>query len=205
MYLRDALAIGRKARRCPDTFARCGLFVLCSIRVRFPLVSRDFDKVMAGDTSPLYGWKAKAWADLSDNRSERLSRLLSIANEHGSAELARDELLAEVCTWTGFGPAKAGFLLQMVFNVSGCLDSRNLENFDIDGATVKSRNFKRRENLLAYAAKYHAQVDELGGTETLWNYWCAEYAANFQGSKVRPDLRSPSDFSREHSRIVLGA
>jgi hypothetical protein len=176
----------------PQGFLEAGAFVLCTIRVPLERAIIDFqDWKLHGSERAFWGWKRHALGQFQANAAERKRRLDALYPD-------RDAMLAEVCRWRGFGPAKGGFLLQIVYGLSGCLDSHNLaahglgeREFRIDG--------KGERGIARVVERYHKAVDKAGGCEALWDTWCEGIAA------LRPDTWSSGDqVSRYHAIAIAG-
>jgi hypothetical protein len=129
-----------------------------------------------GDTSWAWGNKAGALGLAMADAEERLDRLWELYPD-------RDAMLLEVASWTGFGPIKGGFLLQITFGLSGCLDRRNVARLGLDIKPFRASRFKKASPSLRrqIVEEYHALVDRCGGTEALWDEWCEDVA------EARPD------------------
>jgi hypothetical protein len=125
-----------------------------------------------GDKRCLWGWKASADAWWSENYAEAFEACRGFA-----AVGDVDSLVAYLSQCPGLGFAKGGFVAQLAFGVSGCIDSHNLERFGIDPKIVAPRKVKRFETARKHAARYNAAVATLGGTEALWDSWCEFVAA----------------------------
>ena len=79
----------------------------------------------------------------------------------------------------GLGYAKAGFLVQLVTGKIGCLDSKNIERFNLNPNIFKIDKDRMTKNLkLKKAKKYIELCDDLGGSEYLWDSWCWYTAEN---------------------------
>lgn len=92
-----------------------------------------------------------------------------------------DYMLAYLTHCHGLGLAKAGFLLQLTFGLSGCIDTHNARRYGVDMAArtfrIEDRPTKPATRL-AKAKRYNALVETMGGTESLWDTWCEYVAAN---------------------------
>ena len=189
---RDHQPIAARWASSPQGFLEAGAFVLCTIRVPLERACSDFQAWRDhGDHAPFWGWKAEALGELERNASERKARLDALYPD-------RDAMLQEVCSWRGFGLAKGGFLLQIAYGLSGCLDTHNLKVLGFNSETFRISN-KTWRAVPRIIERYHAAVDAAGGSEALWDTWCDGVAA------MRPDVWSSGDaVSRAHALAIAG-
>lgn len=189
---RDHQPIAARHASDPQGFLEAGAFVLCTIRVPLERAVTDFQAWRDhGDHAPFWGWKAEALADLERHAGERKRRLDALYPD-------RDAMLAEVCQWRGFAPAKGGFLLQIVYGLSGCLDAHNLRRFGY-GERAFRTDGKGYAGIWRTVRQYHAAVDQAGGCEALWDSWCEGIAA------LRPDTWIDGEqVSRYHALAIAG-
>jgi hypothetical protein len=182
MFATDQTRIAAWANKSPDNFARIIQFVIITARVPLYRVPGELiDAIERPDESTaLWGWKTRAFRHAWNNRNEIFHHCQDIMIDHD-----RDALLTYLVTLPGLGLAKGGFVAQLIFGVSGCIDTHNLTRAGLHPRAF--REFKptatakcRRKRVLAY----HAMIDTLGGTERLWNDWCA-YLANNQPKTYR--------------------
>lgn len=139
---------------------------------RAPAFMRTIDR---GDRTPLWGFKGAADEWFDENYAEVWGACSAYA-EVGDT----DGLVAYLSQCPGLGLAKGGFVAQLVWGVSGCLDSHNIARFGLDPNLVRGRKVKRFEAARRRAAAYNATCEQLGGTEALWDSWC-EYVAGRPG------------------------
>lgn len=207
MFANHQPLIGAYARQSPEAFADVGLFVLLSIRERFPTVRRMFREVKSGNHAALYGWKSEAYAMHVREAPERLARLEDLVTFHNrprgcvnALRVTENHLLAETASWYGFGLVKGGFFLQLVYGLSGCIDVRNADSFGIPDKDIGLAKPRLWRTQYRKVNKYNGLCRSLGGTASLWDFWCRGYAETYRGE--REDLRTPYDFSEEHCRIL---
>lgn len=156
----------------PKTFINAAAFAIISARMTFSRAVDDAADYSAGKRKGLqsiFAWKHRALDDLEKEAEQRRTLL---ASRRPSAALS-----AILRSWHGYGLAKGGFVIQMVTGQAGCIDSRNLDYFDVDARQV--RNPVKPSVLSAdrHAQAYIKLCKELGGSEYLWNVWC-EYMAS---------------------------
>ena len=188
MYQRDQKIISKYALRNPDNFARVLQFVILTARTKLANVPADVDTAAQGGQdamSVLFSWKfrayVEAWRDRETHYTYCLDALRHTDNERDLAE----ELIGYFADLYGFGPVKAGFVVQLIFGLGGCLDTHNIKRFNIPARTfdnygqLKTAAGRRRK-----IARYTALVYDLGGPEPLWDGWC-HYVADGQPSLYR--------------------
>jgi hypothetical protein len=159
--------IGSWARQSPRNFANVGLFVQLTIRVPLIRAVEDVKRYQEGDWSPLFAFKLDA---VKAFEREAEARLYALEKDIGD----RDAQLLTAASWLGFGPVKGGFLLQLVYGVSGCLDSHNIRRLGINPRMFDAHRFKkgRLRTRIRMVKEYHQIVDAAGGTQELWDDWC---------------------------------
>lgn len=161
------------ARLSADNLRRVVTFAVCTIRM--PLLDAAKDTPLAIDgrgCRSIFGNKHNALAWLRDNADDLYDELEYLWHECASD----DAMLRTVMRVPGIGLAKAGFVLQMAYGISGCLDTHNLARFGIPPRRYASgqKAVDRRR-----IAEYNDVCQRLGGTAHLWDSWC-EYLAETQ-------------------------
>ena len=188
MYKRDQAIISTYARANPENFARVLQFVILTARVKLANVPADFETAEQGGPEAmgvLFGWKHQAFIELWKNRETHYS-YCEAAQSYCETEqdLAR-ELIEYFASLWGFGPAKAGFTTQLIYGISGCLDTHNLKRFKIPMRTFDNyRQIKTVKARRRKIARYVKLVYENGGPESLWDTWC-HYVADNQPALYR--------------------
>lgn len=173
------------ARKNPENFARTLNFVILTIRTRLFNVPADMaildnpenEESLSGI---LYGWKVDSIAQIDAEKESLYAQAEFIFYAAESDRDAAEKLLNLFTGIRGLGMAKAGFAAQLIYGVSACLDSHNIERFGIPANQIKSDRLKKLKSNLRRAAKisqYCDFVDKCGGTESLWDSWC-EYVFN---------------------------
>lgn len=175
MYLQTVPRIRQVFEDAPTrTLVQVVDFVLATIQQRFHTVqdildtwheweAGGFEKERPGT---LWGMKHHGFQYVRHHK-ERLSALLLHALERGDAVDAIDTLL-EV---PGLGIAKSGFVAQLIGFRVGCLDTHNLEIYEIAPETFATYP-KRASARLALIESYVTLCEQLGGSEALWDRWC---------------------------------
>lgn len=169
MFADHQPALGRLAQSV-DGFERIATFALLTIRQPLRIACADYKLVRNGDTGPLFGHKYGALAYIKANAAD-IHAELERSYELGASA---DVMLLEVMRIPGIGLAKAGFILQMAYGVSGCIDTHNLTRFNIPMRQFSTGNkaVDRRR-----VRAYNAMINSLGGTASLWDSWC-QYLAD---------------------------
>ena len=188
MYKRDQKIISKYALRNPDNFARVLQFVILTARAKLANVPADVDTAARGGQdamSVLFSWKFRAYTEAWINRETHFTYCQdTLRHTDDKLELA-EELIGYFAGLYGFGLVKAGFVVQLIFGLGGCLDTHNIKRFDIPARTfdnysqLKTAAGRRRK-----IARYTALVHDLGGPEQLWDGWC-HYVADGQPSRYR--------------------
>jgi len=83
----------------------------------------------------------------------------------------------------GFGLVKAGFVIQLVYGLCGCLDTHNLRKYGVKKNSFNK--FKTRKTIAGrrtFIARYVTLCYQLGGPSVLWDKWC-EYVAERQPTR----------------------
>ena len=177
--------IATRAQANAANLALVQQFVILSVQVPLSRVSTDLDIVRAereADRIPgiLYGWKQKAYYDAWFERDERYYQAMEMrwsnfVEPEYSEYTAADNLLHYFACLPGFGPVKAGFVCQMAFGLSGCIDSNNAKRFGINLRYWHAWDFKHSSLRVKRrkVARYNDTVRRLGGTRALWDGWCS--------------------------------
>lgn len=176
MYAQDAKRIQVWARRSPENLHSVITFVLLSIRHPIEQIPNQFQDVQQNGERSKY----------LNNHSKRNGYIF--ARDHAKelyleslrAWRQKDDirLLLTFAKVPGLGLVKAGFVAQLAFGRTGCLDTHNLRRFNLDR---RAFNVSRAsEGTARERAKHYVQAcQQCGGTEKLWNSWC-EYIANLR-------------------------
>jgi hypothetical protein len=184
----------------PEGLVDIALLAIVSARMPFARVREDFAAVKNGDTTPLFAWKFEAYRRFKE-RAEKVKARLE--REYGftrrSPYLRTAYMLAEISGEYGLGFVKGGFVLQMAYGVSGCVDTRNIDTFGVSRNAVAPPSVALKyETRLRKARAYTKLINSLGGTGFLWDAWCTYYA----DSGDNPDWSDGWDVSAEHCRIL---
>ncbi len=174
MFANHQPQLSSLGRASPEGLTRIATFALCTIRQPLRIACEDYKLVRQGDTSSLFGAKHSGLAYLRQHAPE-LWEACEYAYETANDDTAADLILAELMRVPSLGPAKAGFVAQMIYGLSGCIDTHNLARFNLPARAmeVHKRNPARCRATLR---DYNAFCRKVGGTEALWDGWCAYLA-----------------------------
>lgn len=153
-----------------------------------PLLDAAADTPLACDRRPcrsIFGHKHDAIAYL-DAFGADLWHSLEYQFELGASE---DLMLRTMLRVPGIGLAKGGFMLQMCYGLSGCLDTHNVTRFGLPERRYASGH---KDTDTRRASEYNEVCARLGGTAELWDTWC-EYLAERDGRYL-----SAQEVSRLH-------
>jgi hypothetical protein len=69
---------------------------------------------------------------------------------------------------------KAGFVAQLAFGLSACLDTNNVKRLGLNVRYWHAWDYKQSAPAIKRKkiARYNDTVDQLGGTAQLWDSWC---------------------------------
>jgi len=128
----------------------------------------------------LYGWRYRAFIEIWEAREAIFWHCEDIWSTEACKREKADFLLIHLAALYGLNVAKAGFACQLLYGVSGCLDSVNVARLGLPSEFCKGfsalrtpRGRRRRVSL------YNGTVYRLGGTEYLWNSWCQVIAEKY--------------------------
>lgn len=179
MYDRDQAKLSALGRSGPDGFERICTFVLLTIRVPLYAAAADYKLLRNGDTSvrSLFGAKHSGLAYVRAHSAELLEGC-EYAYETCNDVDAANVIVGVLCDIPNIGPAKAGFICQMIYGLSGCIDTHNLTRFDL-----REREFRMDRDLSARAkakvvTRYNDFCRRAGGARALWDGWCEYVHAN---------------------------
>jgi len=177
MYSKHQPIISRYARACPENLARVMQFVIITAQTRLYNVPANVETAEQGGDEALgvlYGWKLAAYANAYINRERNYSYLeFTFAQEDWSIRERTEIMLEYVASLPGFGPAKAGFVLQLTYGLAGCMDTHNLKRFNMPLRVFD--NYCQRKSIKGRRAKialYLNTLEKIGTPEYLWDSWC---------------------------------
>ncbi len=172
MFANHQPQLSRLGRASPDGLERIATFALCTIRQPLRIACEDYKLVRQGDTRSLFGAKHAGLSYLRQHATE-LWEACEYAYEACDDDTAADLIVMALSRVPCLGPAKAGFVCQMIYGLSGCIDTHNLARFGIGERTFRGREAKHSwPRVLATLRDYNTFCRKVGGTEALWDGWC---------------------------------
>jgi len=188
MYKSHQPLISRWAREDSENLRDVMQFVILTVRCPLRRAVGDLHALRSpndnerDDTerSALWGWKHEAYSYVEANHEHIHAHLEDLWASSGKPSVVEDAMLAYVSSLPGFGMVKAGFVLQIAYGISGCLDSHNVRRYGLDANAIgaKKAKVKRPVTRMKHVRNYRRMVETLGGTEALWDTWCAYVAEN---------------------------
>jgi hypothetical protein len=176
MYANHQPQLSRLGRSSPEGLTRVATFALCTIRQPLRIACADYKMVRQGDTSSLFGSKHAGLAYLHQHAPELWERC-EYAYETSDDDTAADLILPILASVPCLGPAKTGFVAQMVYGLSGCIDTHNLTRFSLPDRVFRGREARHSwPRVRATIRDYNAFCRKVGGTEALWDGWCTYLA-----------------------------
>lgn len=144
--------------------------------IRCPLygAAADYPLYRAGERKlrSVFGAKWRALTTIERDAADLWERCEE-AFEALDDEDAENVILDTLCEVPGLGPAKAGFVCQMVYGLSGCIDGHNLERFGLRERTFRYEKYWSARYRRTIVRSYNAFCRKVGGTKKLWDDWCA--------------------------------
>lgn len=177
MFASHQPVIGAYGRDNPDNMAEVLTFVLMTIQQALHTVPQAMASVRKeGEKSRfLWGFKTSAWNEIQKSKALIYEHSMNLYYGHANPEHAERELLYFFSHIEGMGLAKGGFAVQLLFGLSGCLDSHNIARLGYDPREFKASRYKAVKDARRKAQFLDVYIDLCniaGGTETLWNEWC---------------------------------
>ena len=204
MFAQHQPIISQWARSRPENLARVAMFAAASAHVPFaeavalfPLYGTPEE---TQDVRPriAYGHRAAALAGLEAGAEAIHWHLEDIFWQNEPRRLRADTMLQYAAGLPGLGLVKAGFFLQMAYGLSGCLDTHNLKRLGVAHNLFRARAIKESKNLKTrtrWASRYNGAIYHAGGTERLWDIWCAGMARAYPAAYATPDTVSAGHLS----------
>jgi|HubBroStandDraft_4_1064222.scaffolds.fasta_scaffold01644_8 hypothetical protein len=169
--------LSRLGRSGPEGMVRIATFAMLTARVHLHDAVRDYPLVRAGQRTKLrsvFAWKHVGLEEL-EARGPEIYECAERLYQGAKGEELEDGLLNIFTSVFGLGLAKAGFIAQMIYGVSGCIDTHNLERFDLPISMLKLNGASvRRASKMIH--KYNQVCRDSGGTQALWDTWCCYLA-----------------------------
>lgn len=187
MFAEHQPQLSKLGRSGPEGFKRIVTFTLCTIRVQLHAAVKDYILVRRGNRKvrSIFGSKHSGLDALDEHAGDYYEQCERAYYDYEGEEL-EDELLHVITAIPGIGAAKGGFIAQMIYGVSGCLDGHNLRRFGIPEGTYKlaGRPPTKRSALIS---DYNRVCRNVGGTQWLWDTWCqylADRDANYTSAEA---------------------
>ena len=176
MYHRDQSLIAKFAQTDAKSMQRVITFVYCTVQqslLQVPSAMLDID-VNGVESRFLWGWKADAYLYVSEHREEIYETLMATWRGYADETVAATETLRYLVSLPGLGLVKAGFVNQLIFGHTGCIDGHNHIVYEIKPYRFQSSAYKRGSPKLKrrMLADYVSLCWDIGGSEFLWNNWC---------------------------------
>lgn len=189
--------IARFAQFDADNMARVITFVYATVQQSLhmtPMIMGAIDE-QGVDSEYLWGWKKDAYAFIEENKADVYRVAMAIYGGYADPDICQHELLKYFASLPGLGLVKGGFVIQLCFGLSGCLDTHNIKRFGLKGNTFNANRFKGAKTEATrnrVVRHYHALIKKSGGTRALWDRWCEhvaekqpkQYANAWQVSRV---------------------
>ncbi len=165
--------LSKLARSGSDGFERICTFALCTIRTPLRQAVADYLLVRQGKPArSIFGSKHNGLAYLKQHAGELWERC-EFAYDGLNDDDAADLLVSIVSEIPSIGPAKAGFIVQMAYGLSGCIDTHNLARFGLPPRTFRGREAKYiRPRVRAVQRDYNVFCRKAGGSAAIWDGWC---------------------------------
>ena len=176
MYAEHQRAISSAGRAAPKAMQRVCEFALATIQVHL----RDAAASIRSGERPAKVWFGYKWQGLDYLAAHAEAIYVDAEMTESDAEQ-----MAVFMRVPGIGPAKAGFLCQMLYGRVGCLDGHNLRRLGLEQAYRNLLHNRRPFGKSRYRQieAYIRACAAAGSPEQLWNGWC-EYVAQREGDRA---------------------
>jgi len=177
MYKTHNKRINSYALKSPENMANVVLMVSQSIQQVWAGVGKQLADIEANGLDSAFlrnKTKRKLYIELHERKRE----LWLALHEYKKGRIDLPELLCTFQSLHGLGFVKAGFVLQLCVGDVGCLDIHNLRMYGVkasDFIVNASATYATRRRK---AELYIATCEKLGGSESLWDTWCAALSDN---------------------------
>ncbi len=176
MFDRDQPEIAAYAQSSPDAMCRVMTFVIATIQQSIftvPEIMDDIDR-NGVESRFLWGFKLPAYENAVKEREGIYREAMGLWRAHANPDHAADELLHLFARQPGYGLVKGGFCVQLMFGLSGCIDTHNLQLYEVSARAFKASRYKNGSAELRHrmVRDYNHKCWDIGGTEFLWDNWC---------------------------------
>ena len=197
MFSRDQRRVARWLKPDPAQLVpRLVTMAALSIQQPWSSVGDQLADVDAGEDSRfLWGHKRQTfeWFNQQADHGPRLYHVVDVAVRAG--RIARAHRLLMLIP--GIGLVKGGFILQLGWGVSGCLDTVNVQRLGLPTAPLRSRKECGPRTQAKRIKTYLRMIEAAGGTRQLWDDWCRTLAEKDRSFK------SAADVSSRHWRYLM--
>lgn len=180
MYKTHQPRIAAWSRSSPDNFGRLLQFVILTAREPLYNVPANTEIARNGGQdamSILFGWKHSAYVQAWERRETILSFCEHVMASDRSDREKTEELLEYISGERGFALVKAGFVIQLAFGLSGCLDTHNAKLYGFaPEAFIRVKALKTAKARRKLISRYCSAQERAGSTEFLWDQWCKHVA-----------------------------
>ena len=177
MFKTDQAIVSAYGRADSVRFGHVLKFVLATIRMPLADVIPNMPKVLAGDrTRCIFGAKHDGLAYIDANHAALYAMCEMDMRSSMTVLEAENSIVHTLSEIPGLGAVKAGFAAQLLYGISGCLDSHNMVRFGIDKRKFRLWGLKNPVRKAAIINAYNSVCRALGGTEYLWDSWCEHLA-----------------------------
>ena len=170
MYATHIRSCNDYAQYNSDHMVDVALMVVLSIQQNWDTVGAQLKDVRENGVHSkyLWGFKKDTYKYLHANKHELYAESISRQSDL--------DLLDRWATVPGLGMVKAGFMLQLMFNKVGCIDSHNARMYDVAPSQLRlDPNLTLRTRTIKLQG-YLDLCERLGGSEYLWRQWCVNLA-----------------------------
>ena len=201
MFVNHQPLISAYGKSSPDAMKDVLTFVLCTIQQALHTVPAAMDDIRKhGEKSRfIWGFKTSAYINLTVNKETIYKQAMALWDAFPDPAIAERELMLYFANLEGFGLAKGGFCVQLLFGLSGCIDSHNVRRFGFDANEFKASRFKGVKSIsrkYQYLDTYLDLVGVCGGCAKLWDDWCIYV---YERNKML--YRSPLHVSAIHAEV----
>jgi hypothetical protein len=166
MYNKVNPKINKFMQSSPEHMSHGIMMVVLSIQQGWHTVGEQMKdyKENQGHSRYVWGNKARTYKYLQEHEVELFNTLLSPDFTHTYKHMRLTQVV-------GLGVAKAGFVMQLMFGVSGCMDVHNLRRFDVPASILSVSPEMKMSTRKAKVEQYNIICHDIG-TEVLWDTWC---------------------------------
>lgn len=185
MFANHNPVINRHAQSAPGGLLDVLRFTCATIQQKLETVGPILDSFRAerGASRHAFAWKAGALDHYEENAGAIYDAAMAIASTSRDEGESARRLTAYFASLPGLGMVKAGFVAQLAFGVSGCIDRHNIARMGYNAQSFKGfKQLKRTESRAAKIDAYVSAIERAGGSGALWDEWC-DYVA-----ELRPSL-----------------